>query len=289
MELYIRKNTELRKKTKSDFEVNLYKLLSNSVFGKTMENLRKRVDVKLLRPSETESFRKLIAKPTYNRLLIFGDAGDLAAVHMNKSSLLLNRPVFVGTSILDLSKHLMYVWYYNYLKMLYKSSAELLYTDTDSLVLEIQTEHVYADMRRNAGQYDTSNYPKDHPLFSTANKKVLGKLKDEGAGTPIAEFLGIRPKMYSILKSDGLEERKAKGVKKAVVKKHISHAQYKEALFESKRFRHGMDMLRSRGHQIFGEHVNKTSLSPLNTKRWIAADGISTLACGHREAGAAGE
>ncbi|XP_046861507.1 uncharacterized protein LOC124454800 [Xenia sp. Carnegie-2017] len=215
MELYIRKNTELRKKAKTDFQVNLYKLLNNSVFGKTMVNLRKRVDVKLLRPSETERLRKLIAKPTYNRPLIFGDAGDLAAVHMNKSSLLLNRPVFVGTSILDLSKHLIYAWYYNHLKVQYGSSAELLYTDTDSLVLEIQTEHVYADMRRNAGQYDTSNYPKDQPLFSTANKKVLGGMKDECAGAPIAEFVGLRPKMYSILKADGLEERKAKGVEKA--------------------------------------------------------------------------
>ena len=94
---------------------------------------------------------------------------------MNKSILLLNRPFFVGMSVLDLSKHLMCDWYYNHLKVQYGSSAELLYTDTDSLVLEIQTEDMYADMRRNAGQYDTSNYPKDHPLLTTANNEVLGK------------------------------------------------------------------------------------------------------------------
>ena len=96
--------------------------------------------------------------------------------------------------------------------MQYGSSAELLYTNTSSFVLEIQTEDVYADMRRNAGQYDTSNYPKDHPLFSTAIKKVLGKMKDECAEAPIAEFVGLSPKMYSILKAEGV--KKAKGVKK---------------------------------------------------------------------------
>ena len=117
-----------------------------------MENLRKRVDVKLLRPSEDERLRKLISKPTYNRHLIFGDVGDLAAVHMNKNSLLLNWPVFVGISILDLSKHRMYDWYYNHLKAQDGSAAELLYTDTDSLVLEIQNEDVYAEMRRNVSQ-----------------------------------------------------------------------------------------------------------------------------------------
>ena len=111
-------------------------------------------------------------------------------------------------------------------------------------------------------------------------------MKDKCIAAPIAEFVGLRPEMYSILKADGLEERKDKGVKKAVVKKHISHAQYKEALFEGKCFRQCMDMLRSREHQILSEHVNKTLLSPLDTKRWIAADGISTLAYGHREASA---
>ena len=166
-----------------------------------------------LRPSEAERLRKIIAKPTFNRHLIFGDAVDLATIHMNKSSLLLNRPVFVGMSILDLTKHLMYDWYYNHLKVQYCSSAELLYTKTDSLVLEIQTEDVYADMRCNAGQYDTSTYPKDHPLFSTTNKKVLGKMKDECAGVSIAEFVGFMPKMYSILKVEG--DKKAKSVKKA--------------------------------------------------------------------------
>ena len=281
MEPYIRLNTELRKKASSTFEKDLYKLMNNSVFGKTMENLRKRVDVKLVRSSEEDRLRKLIAKPTFARHQIFDN--DLAALHMHKSKLMLNRPVFVGMSILDLSKHLMYDFYYNKLKTQYGECCNLLYTDTDSLLLEIQTDDVYDDMLSHADLYDTSDYPVNHPLHSTTNKKVPGKMKDETPGIPIAEYVGLRPKMYSILKEDSEQIRKAKGVKKYVVKKHLRHDQYKEVLFNNRTFRHGMNMLRSEGHQIYGLHVNKISLSPLDTKRWIDAEDVNTLAFGHKD------
>ena len=146
MESHIHKNTELRKQARSTLEQDLYKLKNNSVFGKTMENLRKRVDVKLVRPTEAGKLRKMVAKPSFSRSAIFEEAGDLAAVHMRKSRLLLNRPVYVGMSILDLSKHVMYDWYYNHLKVQYGDRAEILYTDTESLLLEIQTRDVYADI-----------------------------------------------------------------------------------------------------------------------------------------------
>ena len=249
METYIRLNTELRKKATSDFEKNLYKVMNNSVFGKTMENLRKRVDVKLVRSHEEDKMRRLIADPSFARATVFDD--NLAAIHMHKTKLLLNRPVYVGMSILDLSKHHMYDFYYNVLKKKYGDRCRLFYTDTDSLVIEIQTEDVYADMAATADLYDTSDYPKDHPLYSATNKKVLGKMKDECAGVPIAENVGLRPKMYSILRADEKTIRKAKGVKRAIVKKLLHHEQYKEALFEKKTFRHGMDMLRSEKHHVY--------------------------------------
>ncbi|MEW8190510.1 MAG: hypothetical protein AB2766_14525, partial [Candidatus Thiodiazotropha endolucinida] len=286
MEPYIRMNTELRKKAASDFEKDLYKLMNNSVFGKTMENLRKRVDVKLVRSHEEDKLRRLIASPAFARANIFDD--DLAAIQVHKSNLVLNRPVYVGMSILDLSKHLMYDFYYNQLKTQYGESCQLLYTDTDSLLLEIETEDVYKDMAQNQTLYDTSDYPQDHPLYSSANKKVLGKLKDECAGRAIAEYVGLRPKMYSILEAGGKNTKKAKGVKKNVVKKHIRHEQYKEALFEKQTFRHGMDVLRSERHRIYGQHLNKVSLSPFDSKRWIAKNGVDTLAYGHRDAVLAG-
>ena len=279
MEPYIRLNTELRKKATSGFEKDLFKLMNNSVFGKTMENLRKRVDVKLVRAGEDDRLRRLIASPSYARANIFDD--DLAAIQMHKSRLVLNRPVYVGMSVLDLSKHLMYDFYYNQLKKQYGEHCQLLYTDTDSLLLEIQTENVYEDMSRHSHLYDTSDYPNDHPQYSAANKKVVGKMKDECAGRLIAEYVGLRPKMYSILEADGINIKKAKGVKKSVVSKHIHHEQYRETLLDKKTFRHGMDVLRSERHHIFGQHLNKVSLSPFDSKRWIAENGVDTLAYGY--------
>ena len=260
-EPYIRMNTELWRKATSDFENYLYKLMNNSVFGKTMENLRKRVDVKLVRSNEEDKLRRLIASPAFARANIFDN--DLSAIQVHKSNLVLNRPVYVGMSILDLSKHIMYDFYYNQLKPQCGESCQLLYTDTDSLLV-------------------------DHPLYSSANKKVLGKLKDECAGRAIAEYLGLAPKMYSILEAGGINTKSAKGVKKNVVKKHIRHEQYKETLFEKQTFRHGIDVLRSERHRIYGQHLNKVSLSPFDSKRWIAKNGVDTLAYGHKDAVLAG-
>ena len=168
--------------------------------------------MKLVRSHEEDKLRRLIASPAFARANIFDD--DLAAIQVHKSRLVLNRPVYVGMSILDLSKHLMYNFYYNQLKAQYGESCQLLYTETDSLFLEIQTDDVYTNMAQNQALYDTSDYPQDHPLYSSANKKVLGKLKDECAGRAIAEYVGLRPKMYSILEACGKKHQEGEGHKK---------------------------------------------------------------------------
>ena len=142
---------------------------------------------------------------------------------------------------------------------------------------------VYKDIKDNQSQYDTRNYNNKHFLFSNENKKVLGKFKDELGGVPISEYVGLRPKMYSVITKEE-EIRKAKGIKKNVVKDQITHENYLDCLFEGKTFKHQMNMLRSYNHQIYGINVNKTSLSPLDTKRWILDDGIHTLAFGHFKA-----
>ena len=213
MEPYICLNTELRKKAKSAFEKDFYKLMNNSVFGKTMENIRKRVDIKLVRTdcTEKEKLRKIIAKPNFNRRVKFSD--DLSAIHVNKTKLELNKPIYIGFSVLDLSKHLMYDWYYNKLKKKYGENCTLLYTDTDSLLVDIKTNDVYKDMLETKDEYDFSDYQRDHPLYDETNKKVIGKMKDECAGAPIAEYIGLRPKLYSVLKADEQLIKKAKGVK----------------------------------------------------------------------------
>ena len=166
---YIMMNTELRKDAKSEFEKDFFKLMNNSVFGKTMENLRKRINVHLVKGTDIKNkLMKLIAKPSFNAFKKFNE--NLVAVHMYKDTLKLNRPIYVGMSILDLSKHLMYDFYYNQLKEQY-SCCNLLYTDTDSFILHVETDDVYKDIKDNQSQYDTSNYNNKHFLFSNENKK----------------------------------------------------------------------------------------------------------------------
>ena len=196
MEPYIRMNTEFRKQEKSDFETDFYKLMNNSVFGKTMENLRNRVDVKIVRDWETDKIHKLLSAPSFDRFTIFGN--DMAGIHMRKTKLVLNKPVYTGTTILENSKILMYDFFYNHLKSRYGQKCELIYTDTDSLILDIQTEDVYKDKQEHSWLYDTSNYPKDHLLYNDRNKKALGKMKDERRGGVINEVVAVRPKMYSV-------------------------------------------------------------------------------------------
>ena len=211
MEPYIMMNTEFRKQAKSDFETDFYKLMKNSVFGKTMENLRNRVEVKIVRYWETGKIRKLLSSPSFDRFIIFGNG--MAGIHMRKTKLVLNKPVYTGMTILENSKILMYEFYYNYLKARYGHQCELVYTDTDSLILVIKTEDVYKDMQEHSWMYDTSNYPKDHPLYDNRNKKALGKMKDECGGRVINEVVAVRPKMYSVEVGEK-NIRKAKGVKK---------------------------------------------------------------------------
>ena len=279
MRPYIRMNTDFRKKAKSEFESDFYKLMNNSVFGKTMENLRNRVDVKIVRAWEQNKIRKLVSDPSYDRFALFSN--DMAGIHMHKRRLVLNKPVYKGMTILENSKILMYDFFYNHLKAHYGEKCQLIYTDTDSLLLHIQTQDVYEDMKANAKHYDTSNYPKDHPLYDARNKKALGKMKDECGGEPIEEAVTLRPKMYSIKKACS-SIKKAKGVKKNVIEREITHEHYKQALFGRKQYMHKMKILRSEGHEMYGMCMNKTSLLPFDSKRWIAGDGVHTLAYGHR-------
>ena len=199
---YIDFNTNKRKEAKTSFEKDFFKLMNNSIFGKTMENLMYRVDVRLV--TDVDQFTRLTSKPTFVSSKIFNK--NLAAVHKIKETLKLNRPVYVGMCILDLSKTLMYDFHYNYIKKEYGSRAKLLFTDTDSLTYEIETD-----------------YPKGSPYEFQENKKVIGKFKDEACGKIISEFVGLRSKMYSYIMEDGKGGMTAKGIKKNVIKKNIMH------------------------------------------------------------------
>ena len=274
---YIDFNTQKRTHAKNSFEKDFFKLMNNSVFGKTMENIRKRVDVRLV--TSKEKLLKMTSKPTFVSSKIFNE--NLVAVHKIKETLTMNRPAFVGACILDLSKTLMYDFHYNYIKHKYDNKVKLLFTDTDSLTYEIETKDAYKDFFKDKSKFDNSDYNKESPFYNTANKKVIGKFKDESAGIPITEFVGLRSKMYSYVKDNEQTARTAKGIKKQVIKKNITHDNYKEVLFNNKQMQHTMKTIRSKNHQLGSFELNKISLSCFDDKRFIHENGITSYAYGH--------
>ena len=171
--------------------------MNNAMLGKTMENLRNRVDVKIVRSWEGDKICRLVASPSFARYDIFGK--ELAGIHMHKSKVVSNKPMYTGMTILENSKILLYDFSYNNLKPKCGPRCELIYTDTDSLLLEIQMEDVYNDMAEDIWLYNRSNFPKDHPLYSDQNRKVLGKMKDECEGRAIKGSVTIRPEKNLVL------------------------------------------------------------------------------------------
>ena len=277
---YIDTNVKLRTQAKNDFEKDFFKLMNNSVFGKTMENIRNRVNVKLV--DTGEQFKKLAAKPNYESRKIFNE--NLVSVHMKKTSLTMNKPVYLGMSILDLSKTVMFDFHYKYIKPKYGKQAKLLFTDTDSFLYEIQTEDFYKDISGDVkDRFDTSEYPEGHPsgIPTGVNKKVLGMFKDEAKGKNIKEFVGLRAKLYSYKMEEGKENKKCKGIKKAVVEKSISHNDYKTCLETGKEQLRRQNIIRSYEHTLYTEEVNKIALSAADDKRYLLKDSYDTLAWGH--------
>lgn len=276
MKPYVDFNTEMRKKATTEMDKNLYKLLVNAVFGKTMENVRAYKNVEMI--TRAERLRKVIKKPSFERAVIFTD--NLVACSVHRTKTFLNKPIYIGFTVLDLSKLLMYNFHYRYMKPKYGDRAQLLMTDTDSLMYEVYTDNIYDDMFNDLDLFDTSDYPKDHKLYSEKNKKVLGKMKDELAGKPIEEFVGLRAKMYS-LKHGGIEKKRAKGIKRQVVEKVLSHQDYHDTLHNQRFMHHKMNLIRSFNHELYAITLNKRSLGCYDDKRFILEDGIHTLAYGH--------
>ena len=282
MKPYINMNVNLRTQAKNNFEKDFFKLMNNSVFGKTMENIRNRVNVKLVNAGE--QFKKLAAKPNYESRKIFNT--NLVSVHMKKTSLTMNKPVYLGMSILDLSKTLMFDFHYKYIKPKYGKEAKLLFTDTDSFLYEIQTEDFYKDISGDVkDRFDTSEYPEGHPseIPTGINKKVLGMFKDEAKGKNIKEFVGLRAKLYSFKMEKGKENKRCKGIKKAVVEKSIRHEDYKTCLETGKEQLRRQNIIRSYEHEVYTEEVNKIALSATDDKRYLLKDSFDTLAWGHHK------
>ena len=222
----------------------------NSVYGKTMENLRKRINVRS--ENNAENFLKYTSKPTYITRKIFNK--NFAAIYEIKPVLILNKPIYVGFTVLELSKWLMQDFHYNFIKNNF--DAELSFTDTDSLAYEIKPEDVYEEFFKLKHLFDFSNYPKDSKFFDETNKKVIGKMKGEFGEVIVEEFVVLKPKMYSMKQMDGNELKTAK-----VVNVATEFNEFKDVLFGKKIIRHKMKRIQSEKHKSGTYEIDKISLS----------------------------
>jgi len=204
------------------------KLQANATFGKTMEQVRNRVNIRLI--ADPKKLAKAVSRPTFRQAELIND--DLTMVRGARQRVTLNKPISVGFAILDISKSIMYQFYYDYLKPKYGYNCTLLLTDTDYFCCHIQTDDMYGDMGENASLFDTSNLDPTHPLYSKTNHRVLGKCKSETGSVASREFVGLRAKMYSLhVPADKKQSKiRVKGIKKSHVKKNVCHKHFLNTL-----------------------------------------------------------
>ena len=192
---YIGMNTELRKLAINDFQKDLFKLMNILVFGKTMENIRKHRDIKLVTSDKKRS--KLVSEPNYHTINLISE--DLSIIEMKKTKVKMNKPIYLGLSILEISKTLMHEFWYDYMKPKYANNVKLCYMDTDSFIMNIKTNDFYEGISNDVeNRFDTSNYEVNtsetsvlarRPLPTGKNKKIIGLMKDELGGKIITEFV----------------------------------------------------------------------------------------------------
>ena len=281
MKPYIDLNTTMRQRATNEFESQLFKILNNSCFGKSIEGVRGRTKVKFVNNPDT--LRKLASKPTFHSSKIFND--NLVGVQTHYANVYMDKPIYVGTCILEISKHKMFDFHYNVIQPKFGPRVKLLYTDTDSFMYEIETEDLYRELYDLRNYFDFSNYPKAHFLYDDCNRKVAGYFKDETAGVPIVEFCGLKAKMYSFLvfSQESTKEKsvqKAKGVVKATLRQ-IKHDDYIDCLMKCARLEHDFHSIMSKNHQLYTLHRKKVSLSAFDDKRYLLADNIHSLPYGH--------
>ena len=275
---YIDMNTELRKLARNDFEKDLFKLMNNLVFGKTMENIRKHRDIKLVTTDKKRS--KLVSEPNYHTINLISE--DLSFIEMKKTKVKINKLIYLGLSILEISKVLMYEFWYDYMKPKYNDNVRLCYMDTDSFMMNIKTNDFYKDISDVECKFDISNYEVKRPLPIGKNKKVIRLMKDELGGEIITEFIALRPKTYSYLTDNDKIDKKVKGTKKCVIKKMIKFDDYKKCLLNDKVILKSQQRFMSNKHDVYTEDVNKIALSNDDDKRIVSSNKITSYPYGYK-------
>jgi len=247
-----------------------------------MENVRGRIDLKMAFDDDYQ--KKYQSKPNYKTTTPYNvNDKDFSIIQLSKTSVKLDKPIYAGFSILDLSKLHMYDFHYNVMKPKYGDKIKLMMTDTDSFVYQIETEDFYKDMYDNKEHYDMSEYDEGYQYYDETNKKVVGKLKDEKAKTIINEFVGVRPKCYSMLCNDGENSKKLKGVPKTVVKKNIIHDDYRKCVLENETKNVQFEAIRCKSGKLTNYSLTQSKNALSNTDDKRVWDGINSLAYGHYE------
>ncbi|KYM94189.1 hypothetical protein ALC62_15183 [Cyphomyrmex costatus] len=278
---YIELNTKFRTLAKNDFEKDLYKLMNNAVFGKTMENVRDRVDVKLLTKWEgRHGAEAMIAKPNFHSRSVFSE--NLVAIELRKLEVKFDKPIYVGMCILDISKTCLYEFHHEYMTPLFHEKYKIMYTDTDSLIYHVECDDVYEIIKRDINRFDTSDYSIDNPYsIPFANKKVPGLMKDENNGAIMTEFVGLRAKVYALRVQGKKDTKKAKGVKSNVVARSITFDDYTECLNDVIEMTRRQSCIRLKLHEVYTISETKIALSPHDDKRYIVSGSTDTLPWGH--------
>ena len=272
-------NSELRTLAKNDFDKDFFKLMNNVVFRKTMENIRKHRDIKLVTTDKKRN--KLVSESNYHTINYISE--DLSIIEMNKTKVKMNKPIYLGLSILGSSKLLMYEFWYDYMKPKYGNNVKLSYMNTDSFIMNIKTEHFYKDIANDVEKrFDTSNYEVKRLLPTGKNKKVIGLMKDELGGKIVTEFVTLRPKIYSYLTDDCKEDKKAKGTKKCVIKRMSKFNDYKMCLVKNEVILKSQQRFKSKGHDVYTENINKIALSNNDDKRIVSSDKITSYPYGYK-------
>ena len=254
-------NPKLRKEPKNDFKKDFFKLMNNAVFGKPMENVRKHRDIKLVTTDKRRN--QLASEPNYYTTKYFLE--NLISIEREKKpKVKMSKPIYLGMAILDISKTLIYEFWYDYIKPKFQDRAKLCFMDNGSFIIHIKTEGFYEDLANDVEKwFDTSNYNEDdkRPLPIGKNEKEIGLFKHELGGKVMKEFVKLREKTYSYLMDDDSEHKKAKGTKKCVIKRRLMFENYTDCLFNDKTILKSQQRFKSDCHNVYTEQINKIVLS----------------------------
>ncbi|XP_024875611.1 uncharacterized protein LOC112457000 [Temnothorax curvispinosus] len=278
---YIELNTGFRIRASNNFEKEMYKLMNNAVFGKTMENVRDHVDVRLVtRWDGRYGAEAIIAKPNFHSQRLFAE--DLIAVELRKLEVRLNKPIYVGMCILEISKTCVYDFHYNYMVPLHRERCKIIYTDTDNLIYFLECDDAYEDMKRDIARFDTSGYPENNAYrMPRVNSKIPGLMKDENDGAVMTEFVGLRAKMYVWRVEGKSDTKKIKGVKRNVVARTITFDDYMRCLRDAIELSRRQSCIRSTLHEVHTVSESKLALSPYDDKRYVISGSYDFLPWGH--------